>query len=404
MTLHLCLQCSSLLIWWEKERIVDGCHLCVVSFVLTTQNESSECYVWFQCITQWCCSLFSNLVICWFVENGKVWTVDGCHLCVVSFVLTPQIEFSECCVWFQCITQWFYTCVSNLVPCWFYESRKVYCWQMPLSCCFFYVHHSDKVLWVLCLISMLHSVMLLLCLQSCYLLMVMRNNVNRYHLCVVTFILTIQKEWPKCCVCFQCFSKWCCPCFSDLVPCRFDEKNGKKNELLMDAICIAYIMLTTQTEFSECCVWFQCITQWCCTCVSNLVPCWFDENEKELITDGFHLCAVSFSLQLRSSTMSVVFDFNASLNDFAPVSPILFPVDLTRTEKEWIVDGFHDACFFCVHHTNWVWWVLCLSSMLHLKSLLLHDSSRYLPGTFNTNTRQLLCFEQRTQWIATSDL
>ena len=33
------------------------------------------------------------------------------------------------------------------------------------------------------------------------------------------------------------------------------------------------------------------------------------------------------SSQLRLSSMSVVFDFNASLNDFAPVSPILFPVD-----------------------------------------------------------------------------
>ena len=31
--------------------------------------------------------------------------------------------------------------------------------------------------------------------------------------------------------------------------------------------------------------------------------------------------------------MSVVFDFNASLNDFAPVSPILLPVDVMRTEK-----------------------------------------------------------------------
>ena len=26
------------------------------------------------------------------------WIVYGCHLCVVSFVLTTQIEFSECCV------------------------------------------------------------------------------------------------------------------------------------------------------------------------------------------------------------------------------------------------------------------------------------------------------------------
>ena len=31
--------------------------------------------------------------------------------------------------------------------------------------------------------------------------------------------------------------------------------------------------------------------------------------------------------------MSVVFDFNTSLNDAAPVSPILLPVDLMRTEK-----------------------------------------------------------------------
>ena len=39
----------------------------------------------------------------------------------------------------------------------------------------------------------------------------------------------------------------------------------------------------------------------------------------------------------RLSFVSVVFDFNASLNDVAPVSPILFPVDLMRMEKKWIV-------------------------------------------------------------------
>ena len=46
------------------------------------------------------------------------------------------------------------------------------------------------------------------------------------------------------------------------------------------------------------------------------------------------------SSQLRMTPMSVVFDFNASLNDVAPVSPILLPVDLMRIE-EWIVDGCH---------------------------------------------------------------
>ena len=31
--------------------------------------------------------------------------------------------------------------------------------------------------------------------------------------------------------------------------------------------------------------------------------------------------------------MSVVFDFNDSLNDVAPVSPMLFPVDAKKKEK-----------------------------------------------------------------------
>ena len=38
--------------------------------------------------------------------------------------------------------------------------------------------------------------------------------------------------------------------------------------------------------------------------------------------------------------MSVVFDFNASLNDIIPKYPILLAVDLMRMEKL-IVDGCH---------------------------------------------------------------
>ena len=36
---------------------------------------------------------------------------------------------------------------------------------------------------------------------------------------------------------------------------------------------------------------------------------------------------------LRSSFVSVVFDFSASLNDVAPVSPILLAVDFDMNEK-----------------------------------------------------------------------
>ena len=36
----------------EKEWIVDGCYLCVVSFMFTTQIELRKRWVRFQCITQ----------------------------------------------------------------------------------------------------------------------------------------------------------------------------------------------------------------------------------------------------------------------------------------------------------------------------------------------------------------
>ena len=40
------------------------------------------------------------------------------------------------------------------------------------------------------------------------------------------------------------------------------------------------------------------------------------------------------SLRVRSSKVSVVFDFNDSLNDVAPVSPISLPVDVMINEKK----------------------------------------------------------------------
>ena len=39
------------------------------------------------------------------------------------------------------------------------------------------------------------------------------------------------------------------------------------------------------------------------------------------------------SSQLRLIFVNVVFDFNTSLNDVAPASPMSFPVDLMRMEK-----------------------------------------------------------------------
>ena len=56
-------------------------------------------------------------------------------------------------------------------------------------------------------------------------------------------------------------------------------------------------------------------------------------EKSELLMDVFCVCLLLSSLH-RLSFLSVVFDFNDSLNDAAPVSPILFPVDEKRNEKE----------------------------------------------------------------------
>ena len=132
---------------------------CVVSFVFTPQIELTECCVWFQCITHWCCSCVSNVVTFCFYKNKKKRELLMNAICVVCFVLTIQIEFRECCVWFQSITQWCRSCFSNLVSCWFDENGKECFVNDAICMLFFCLHHSDQIDWVLCLISVHHSMM-----------------------------------------------------------------------------------------------------------------------------------------------------------------------------------------------------------------------------------------------------
>ena len=48
-----------------------------------------------------------------------------------------------------------------------------------------------------------------------------------------------------------------------------------------------------------------------------------------------------------------MFDFNASLNDVAPLSPMLLPVNVKRKEKsESLMDIFCVFSFFCLHSTK----------------------------------------------------
>ena len=56
---------------------------------------------------------------------------------------------------------------------------------------------------------------------------------------------------------------------------------------------------------------------------------WMRFKRIDAICVSFHL-----SLQHKSSSVSVVFDFNASLNDVAPASLILLSVDLMKMKKK----------------------------------------------------------------------
>ena len=49
----------------------------------------------------------------------------------------------------------------------------------------------------------------------------------------------------------------------------------------------------------------------------------------------------------------VVFDFNNSLNDVVPVSPILLPVDEKEYEKsDMLIDVFCVSSFICLHYPD----------------------------------------------------
>ena len=58
-------------------------------------------------------------------------------------------------------------------------------------------------------------------------------------------------------------------------------------------------------------------------------------NKKGRLYDGCLLCVFFLlSSPLRLSSVNVVFDFNDSLNDVVPMSPMLFPVDVMKKEKK----------------------------------------------------------------------
>ena len=122
----------------------------------------------------------------------------------------------------------------------------------------------------------------------------------------------------------------------------------------MDTICMLFL-LCSQLRLSSVSVVFDLNTS-----LSDVVPLspmllpadLIIMKKSELLVDA--IC-VSFILSspLILSSVSVVFDFNASLNDFIPDSPMLLPVDLMRIESYSQIDIVFVCCIFlCVHDSD----------------------------------------------------
>ena len=85
-----------------------------------------------------------------------------------------------------------------------------------------------------------------------------------------------------------------------------------------------------------------------------LLPDEKKRNGKSDLFDGCLLCVFFHSSSpLRYSLVSVVFDFNASLNDVAPASPKSFAGDVMKQEKsELLMDVFVCLCLLSSQHRS----------------------------------------------------
>ena len=160
-------------------------------------------------------------------------------------------------------------------------NEKSFCWWMSLVCLlFFCLHHSDRVQWVLCLISIVYSMILLLFLQ-CYLLMRREMTkelfVDGCLLCISFFCLhNSDRVQLVLCLISMIHSMILLLCLQS--SCLLMRSERRVNCWWMSFLCLLSFVFTTQIECSECCVWFQWFTQWCCSWVSNSIPCWHEEK------------------------------------------------------------------------------------------------------------------------------
>ena len=74
-------------------------------------------------------------------------------------------------------------------------------------------------------------------------------------------------------------------------------------------------------------------------------------GKSELLIDIIPVFCL-LSSPLRSRVVSVVFDFNGLLNDVAPMFPISVSVVKRKEKSSLLMDVFCVSSFFCIHHSD----------------------------------------------------
>jgi hypothetical protein len=106
-----------------------------------------------------------------------------------------------------------------------------------------------------------------------------KRYIERY-ICyiILIYLLTFKIKFSESCVWFQCFSKWFCSFWTNLIPCWMmcqcvSEYIKRYIERYICYIILIYL-LTPKIKLNESCVWFQCFSKWFCSFWINLIPCW----------------------------------------------------------------------------------------------------------------------------------
>ena len=132
-----------------------------------------------------------------------------------------------------------------------------------------------------------------------------------------------------------------------------DLMKMRRSGLLMDVICVLFL-LSSPPRSSFVSVVFDFNAS--LNDFSPVSPILLSVNLMRMEKSGllFDVIRTLFLLssQLRMSFVSVEFDFNASLNGVNPVYAILLPVDLMRIEKSGLLMNAICVLFFCVHNSE----------------------------------------------------